>query len=470
MKVKEISFQEFRDLSLRDESHFYEKKSKLIAPKKLQKYAVSFGNADGGELIVGIKDNSDEPNPEKRWDGFSSIEDLNGLLQTLFNISPSLDLKYTILTCPSFKGYVIQINIERTAELHKTLDGEVYLRSGAQSIHIKDPQKIVELSYSKGTTTFEDQTLPEIPPEQITDAEEIKLFLKSFSPKTDALDFCVNQNLFTYKEWFPRVAAVLLFLPSPASLLPKKCSVKITRYNTNEEKPEREHLLNQETIDAPLYNCIKVTAKRITEIISSVTVMIKNSLVKMDYPQEAIWEIIVNSLVHRDYSISDDVHVLIYNNRIEILSPGKLPGYVTTSNILDARYARNPKIVRTLHRYPDPPNKDMGEGLNTAFQKMKERGLQPPIITEVGNYVKVTLPHLPMATPAESILKYLNNNPEITNKEVRELTGIKSENLVKAEFYKLRKAGFLERVPEKNSNKSAWKLTEAGRIESQKYS
>jgi ATP-dependent DNA helicase RecG len=62
---------------------------------------------------------------------------------------------------------------------------------------------------------------------------------------------------------------------------------------------------------------------------------------KKGYPPEAIWEVFVNAIVHRDYSISDDVHVTIFNDRIEIASPGKLPGYVRVDNILDARFSRN---------------------------------------------------------------------------------------------------------------------------------
>lgn len=89
----------------------------------------------------------------------------------------------------------------------------------------------------------------------------------------------------------------------------------------------------------------------------------------MEYPKETIWEIITNAIIHRDYSISDDVQIHIYDNRIEVISPGKLPGNVTIDNILDTRYARNSKIVRTLSKYKDAPNKDIGEGLNTAFQK-----------------------------------------------------------------------------------------------------
>ena len=124
----------------------------------------------------------------------------------------------------------------------------------------------------------------------------------------------------------------------------------------------------------------------------------------LDYPPEAVWEIITNAIIHRDYSISDDVQIKVFDDRIEILSPGKLPGYVTLDNILDARYSRNPKIVKTLSRYADPPNKDMGEGLNTAFQKMKEFGLKSPEIAEEGNYVVVTLPHATLASPGDSIL------------------------------------------------------------------
>jgi ATP-dependent DNA helicase RecG len=70
--------------------------------------------------------------------------------------------------------------------------------------------------------------------------------------------------------------------------------------------------------------------------------------------------VFVNAIVHRDYSISDDVHVTIFNDRIEIASPGKLPGYVRVDNILDARFSRNSKLVRCLNRYRDAPNKDMG--------------------------------------------------------------------------------------------------------------
>jgi ATP-dependent DNA helicase RecG len=119
--------------------------------------------------------------------------------------------------------------------------------------------------------------------------------------------------------------------------------------------------------------------------------------------------------------------------------------------------------VRTLNRYPDAPNKDLGEGLNTAFDKMKEFRLQPPRIEQLGTSVKVTIPHTPLARPTELILEFLKAHERITNRQARDLTGIKSENLVKVEFYKLRDEGLLQMVPGLKGSAAAWHLTDDGR-------
>ena len=461
MEFSKITANEAIQLCSREESHFYDRKSADISGKKVQKIVVAFANADGGEVSIGILDDKDEENPEKRWVGFESIEDMNSLLQAVFTVTPALDLRYRILSCEHFDGYVLHLQIEKTSEVHETSGGEVYQRHGAQSLPIKG-ERITQLSFAKGATTYEDNLIRDLAPDHIIDSEEITSFLSDYSPNTDALDFCINQNLFNRKDWTPRVAAGLLFDNNPSAVLPKKCAVKITRYKTKESESERESLSSQFTVEGPLYKMIHESVKRITEIMSDVHIMTPDGLQKLDYPPEALWEVFVNAVIHRDYSISDDIHVLIYDNRIEIISPGRLPGYVNVENILEARYARNPKIVRTLNRYKDAPNKDMGEGLNTTFQKMREWGLRPPIINEEENRVKVTLPHVSLATPSEAILEFLTKQEKITNRNVRDLTNIKSENMVKLEFYKLRDEGILERVPGLKGSKSAWRLTSKG--------
>lgn len=333
MNIKIIDKTEANDLASREESHFFDRKSFLIKGAKVQKVAVAFANADGGEFVIGIADEKEEIDPVKRWQGALRIEDLNSHLQAVFEITPSLDLKYEILKCESLPGYVLRVLVEKSSEVHKTADGTVYQRHGAQSLPIKDPQKITQLSFAKGATSFEDQVINEVPAEQIAESKELANFLAEYSPRTDPLEFCINQNLLDYRTWETKVSAALLFHPYPSAVIPRKCAVKVTRYETKEDDPERDHLVDQVTIEGALYPLIKNTVDAVEMIMSSVKVWTPDGLKNLNYPPEAIWEVIVNALIHRDYSISDDTQILIYNNRIEVLSPGRLPGYVTVGAV-----------------------------------------------------------------------------------------------------------------------------------------
>jgi ATP-dependent DNA helicase RecG len=458
MKEKNLTQDEIFELSRNQEGHFYDRKAKEIDGKKIQKISVAFANADGGDFIVGIKDDKDEPDYRKRWNGYTNKEEFNKVFQNILEIQPSIPNIPTFLFDPKSKTYALQITIEKSEKVHQTADKTVYIRVSAQSLPIKDAQKIQELSFAKGENSYEDMIVSDATAEDIFESEEIRKFLDDYSPKSDPIDFTVNQNLIDRKTYDPKVAGLLLFNVNPVSLLPRKCAVKITRYDTSERIPEREHLKSQKTIEGCLYSQINQSAEQIVEVMSNVKVLTAKGMETVKYPHETIWEILVNAVIHRDYSISDDIHVLIFNNRIEVISPGRLPGYVTPENILEARYSRNAKIVRTLNRYKNPPNKDMGEGLNTAFQKMLDAKLKEPIILVEDNNVKVIIGHTPIASPEEAILDFLKANPKITNKQARDITGIKSENVMKNHFIKLFEKGLIDKVMSKNGITAvAWK-------------
>jgi ATP-dependent DNA helicase RecG len=463
LQTRTLTQEDAVSLIEKEESHFFDVKAIEVSGKSLQKSAVAFANSDGGQVLVGIDDAKVGVDPVTRWRGFTDLEKMNAHLQVLFSVEPSLPIQYEFLACDTLSGYVLNISIEKGSEVHKTSDGTVYQRHGAQSLPVSDPAKLAQLAFAKGAHSFEDQTLGDVPPDQVVDSEELSSFLADYSPKTDPLDFALGQNLIDFKTWAPRVASVLLFHPAPSAAIPRKCAVKVTRYETREDEPERDHLAEQVTVEGPSYRLIHSTVQTVTAMMSAVKVWTSEGLKSLEYPPEAVWEILTNAIIHRDYSISDDIQVLIFDDRIEILSPGKLPGYVNIENILDARFSRNPKLVRTLNRYSDPPNKDLGEGLNTAFQKMKDFGLKSPVISEESNYLKVTLPHAPLAAPTEAIMRFLASHDQVTNRQARELTGIKSENLVKNEFYKLRDEGLIERIPGLAGPKSAWRLTKQGK-------
>lgn len=470
METKTISAADALQLSSRQEDHFFDRKAAGIKGAKLQKLAVAFANADGGEVYVGIADEKDEPDPSKRWSGERNIEGYNQHIQALTEVQPALPMDISFLRADGKPYYVLRIQIEKSQSVHKTSDGSVYERKGAQSLPVTDPARITALSFAKGAVSYEDYSLDNALAEDIVDSPRISEFLADYSPTTDPLDLALNKNLIDRKTFKPKVAGILLFSEDPSSLMPNKCAVRIVRYETKEEDPEREHLGIIESVEGPLYQLIHKTVDRVTQIMSSINVWTTDGPKAMAYPPETLWEIVVNAIIHRDYSMSDDVQIKIFDNRIEVVSPGRLPGFINRENILDARYARNPRIVGMLSRYRSPPNKDIGEGLNTAFQKMKEWRLRNPEIIDEKNYVRVLIPHASLATPQEAIMEFLKKQGTITNRQARDITGIKSENAVKSEFYKLKEAGIIEMIPDLRGSKAAWRLVQNNEGESMEAS
>jgi len=257
----------------------------------------------------------------------------------------------------------------------------------------------------------------------------------------------------------PTVAGLLLFADEPQAAVPKRCGLKIYRYKTKDEEGSREALdFDPISVEGCAYDQIRVAVQKTTEIIESVRVNTSAGLKSVTYPSTALHEIITNAVLHRDYSIADDIHIRIFDNRVEVMSPGTLPAHITPSNILEERFARNGAIVRLINKFPNPPNKDVGEGLNTAFNAMREMKLKPPTVTQEGGYVKVILRHEALASPEELILEFLRTHEQIKNKEAREICFIGSENKMKRIIQGMISNGMLERVPGTTRYTAAYRL------------
>jgi ATP-dependent DNA helicase RecG len=196
---------------------------------------------------------------------------------------------------------------------------------------------------------------------------------------------------------------------------------------------------------------------KVTEIIQAIKIYSADGTGTMQYPNETLHEIITNAVLHRDYSLASDIHIRIFDNRVEIESPGKLPGHVTTGNILKEQFARNGSLVRLINKFPNPPNQDVGEGLNTAFDAMKKMKLKEPLIIEQENSVLVSIRHESLASPEEVIMSYLETNATINNRTARSLTNIGSENSMKQIFYTLRDKHQIEQTPGTQGRGTTWR-------------
>lgn len=445
-----------------EEDHFFDVTCKDYAGQTVQKKCVSFANADGGDFLIGIYDKNEKDlkgGKFERWNGFRDQEEANNTIADISNnISPELQnisFEFIEIENQESLGKVLKVTIEKSSDVHETAKGNVYSRKGAQCL-LLNKEQISNLKLSKGAKSYENQAIADYDDDRLTNSAELKQFLDDYHPRTDPSEFLKKQNLVN-KDRLPIYAGILLYDECPSAALPKKCALKITWYDTNEQTPERRHLKEQETIEKPLHLQINEGIQKIQKIINAVPIMGPTGLEKAKYPPEAIKEVLVNALIHRDYNLSDDVSVIIFNNRIEVHSPGTLPAHITPENILDERFSRNPKIVRLLNKYPDRHNHDIGEGLNTAFQKMQDVRLKPPIIKVTETKVTVVLPHETLASPEDQIMKYFENHEEITNPIARGITGIRSENKVKNCFYKLRNKDYIEMIPGRKGPKSAWR-------------
>lgn len=266
--------------------------------------------------------------------------------------------------------------------------------------------------------------------------------------------FIVDEN--------PTVAGVLLFSDEPQALLPKRTAIKIFRYKTSEAVPSREHLVfDPLTIEGWAYRLIYAAVAKTQEIVEELKRLGDGGLLDVQYPAETLHEIITNAVLHRDYSVAADIQIRIFDNRIEVESPGRLAGHVTTENILHTQFARNQRLVRMINKFPNPPNKDVGEGLNTAFDAMRKLRLRDPVIHENASSVTIVIPHQRLASPEELVMDYLSSSQEITNRQARELCGVRSENSMKAIFKRLQARGLIEQVPERTRFKAAWRRKDA---------
>ena len=441
--VNELTDKQLLEVLSFVEGHFLDLKAKEIKPSKLTKGISAFGNADGGELYVGIAENPVLGFPH-RWDGFAKPEDANAHLQVFQDLFPlGQDFGYEFLTHPKQSGFVLHVNVLKTKGIVKASDGTPYLRRGAQSLPVDTPQKLALLQRNKGITSFADDTVS-VELEKVTKSTTVAQFILAVVPTSQPEPWLRKQEL--VKEDKPTVSGIMLFADLPQAILPKRSGIKIYRYKTSEAEGTRDTLVGDPiSVEGCAYDLIKEAVEVTTRIISEIRVLGTKGLEPVNYPKETLHEVITNAVLHRDYEIADDVHVRIFDNRVEVESPGRLPAHITPKNILKERFARNGNLVRVINKFPDPPNKDVGEGLNTAFEAMRSLRLKDPTILERANSVMVQIKHERLASAEDIVMEYLDNpdNRSITNRIARGLTGIKSENSMKVVFWRLRDRGLI---------------------------
>lgn len=455
LDARSLTTEEATRLIAVEETNFLDLKAKALTPAKLSIAASSFANTAGGEIYLGIQEK-----PSRKWDGFASQEDVNAHIQALHDCFTGSDaVSAEFLSADRCQGYVLHLTIQKTGEVISASDGKIYVRVGAQKLPIplKSHEEIERLKLDKGLISYEDTPVAGPDLRTVTHSLVTTEFMLSAVPVSDPEVWLPSQRLVL--EGRPTVACLLLFCDEPQVWLPKRSGIKILRYKTAEGVGTRDTLASAPlSVEGSLTRQIETAVEKVISLISAERVQTSEGLQEIVYPHETIHEIVTNAVLHRDYSVATDVQIQIYDNRIVIESPGRLPGHITPANILDEQFARNGKLVRLINKFPDPPNKDVGEGLNTAFLRMRQLGLKAPVITETPTSVLVEIRHERLASQEEQVLTYLENHPGISNSIARKLTGEGSENKMKRVFERMMAAGQIYRDPSLKGRATTYRL------------
>lgn len=148
-----------------------------------------------------------------------------------------------------------------------------------------------------------------------------------------------------------------------------------------------------------------------------------------EYPTTVLREGVLNALAHRDYGLAGaSVDITIWDDRIEIRSPGPLPGHITLDNMREEHYSRNQKIMRVLKVLGLV--EEYGEGVDRMFRDLADRLMEPPAFAATNSSLTVTVHSRSLLSVEDQAWLALLAHLELTPHERRILVLARREGTV----------------------------------------
>ncbi|MCA9485581.1 MAG: putative DNA binding domain-containing protein, partial [Nanoarchaeota archaeon] len=341
---------ELLDLIQMGESSKVQFKVRINNANSIGAEMVAFSNTKGGMIIVGVDDKTGDINGLS----FEELQSTNELLANAAsnNVKAPIYI-YTETVKVDEQNVVVAHISEGTSKPHMDNNGIIWVKNGSDQRKVVAKEEIARLLQSSGNL-FADETI--VTGTTVNDIDE-EYFQKFILAKTKkAIDelgqstSTILSNLGMLKDGKISLGGLLLFGKNPQQFRPTftvQCvSVVGNEISSNEFRDKEEPFTGnlKELYDKTL-SFITRNLKKIQKEESF------NSQSELEIPIETIEELLVNALIHRDYFISSSIKVFIFDNRIEIISPGKLPNTLTIDNIkIGTSIPRNP-ILFTNARY-----------------------------------------------------------------------------------------------------------------------
>jgi len=200
---------------------------------------------------------------------------------------------------------------------------------------------------------------------------------------------------------------------------------------------------------------IQKTHESVLDILRTGIEMHSGFITKYQLPERSVKEAITNAIIHRDYHIKRDIEVKIFEDRVEVMSPGLFAYNITAQNIGHVRSDgyRNDLLVKHMREFPDPPNLDQNEGVKAMRNEMASNGLFPPVYITypmLEDSVNVVLLNEHRSDEWEKVKGYLLANRYIANVKAREITGVEQRDKMSRLLNKWVRQGLLLRIQPKD--------------------
>ncbi|MBN1401772.1 MAG: hypothetical protein JXA74_13090 [Anaerolineae bacterium] len=425
----------------------------------LAELIVAFANSIGGTVILGMSEKG-VVNP----DTADYLEPI--LARALRRIEPpfrAIDLpEWRVEQTPD--GQIATIMIKPTP-YQNSLDGrEVFVRSGGVNIRLS-PEQVAKAARTGLQPSFEEETLPGAALDDL-DEEIIDQYRRNLikrGPRGESLGptELLREAGATDPEGRLTVAGMLLFGRYPERFLPQT-GVVVVRFKGTSMRDvvaSNERYARRVEIVGPAARVVEKTWQVIYEEIHHESYA--NGLQReerYEYPLAAVREAVVNAICHRDYSIlGQRIEVRFFDDRMEILSPGSLPGHMTLENIREEHYSRNPRLVRGLYYWGFI--EELGQGIDIIYEAMQREHHPVPEFRDTGRSFMVMLRNAVDSLEAEfgdqlnerqiQALRFLTESDRITNSQYRDLCSDVSAETLRLDLRDLVEKGILLKIGDK---------------------
>jgi len=326
----------------------------------------AFANSEGGTILVGVADDGTTPGLNT-----AAVSRINQLISNAASQLVRSPLAVQTENVPMAKGrVVIVLNVPKGIDKpYFDKNGVIWLKTGADKRRVNSKEELRRLF--QFTNQFHADELPTQAGIDKLDKLRFRDFLRDVHKRDfpdaeeERLRLLQNMNLAT-NDGFLNLAGVLLFAERPEWIKPQFV-VKTIRYPGN--TIHVSEYLDTEDFEGPLQKIFDGALAFIMRNLRKVQAGRGiNAPGQAEIPESVFEELLVNALVHRDYLVNAPIRIFIFDNRIEIISPGHLPNNLTVEKIRAGNSnIRNPILVSYVAKGLLPYH-GLGSGIKRALE------------------------------------------------------------------------------------------------------